>query len=823
MVSESTQYPELRSVMSSPMPRFTMPLHIRFHHLMTKGLVSLSALMFCACAVGQYEVSSWRDHFPYGVANEVVVANGEVVARTPNALFTVDTATYEVSRFVKGQGLSQSNPSALGYDRSRDQWIIAYDDGGIDLRDNAGVTNIPDLRIAQIVGSKRINAINIFGDFAYLSSAVGVIVLDLNKQEIADTWSLTPAEVPVNARCLLEFAGQWLVGTDLGVLAAPKSDPFLANPDRWELWGLGPNLGPVLDLHRYAGFWWMVTEVPDSKFALVWRGTDDGFWEVMPGWDENGLLFGGMDDGPWILAPDGARREGLIVASCCHVWGWNAEGEAESMDEALPEFANVQDLAIAEGDVLGRVWLASTVGGIVTWTPQPSDSSIPTRTNKPQGPPNSAVRKLDCWNDNLWVATGGVSASWTPAFQSDGLFQFRDRSWNVPVLPESANDIADIKDIMDVSIDPTDPSHVVFSSYEEGLLELREGEVVRVLNASNSSIELSEVGGSPRSAVSGLDFDTDGNLWFTTPWTTNCLHVLTPNGETTSMNLGEEGQSLLFGDVEVTRDGFVWVVLPRGEGVLVYDPAGTPTISADDNWTILTTAQGKGGLPSNDVFCVEEDLDEEIWIGTANGPCVFYQSSTAFEDDVSASQILISQDGNLQYLLETEVIQSIIIDAGNRKWLGTSGSGVYVLAADGLTTDHHFTVDNSPLPSNNIQDIAMDYGSGEVYIGTSLGLLSYRGEATNWDREMEGVRVMPNPIRANHSGPIVIDGLAYQSTVHITDVTGRRIAELRSNGGRATWDGMMDDGGRAPYGVYLAFATDQNGKEGAVVKFAVIR
>ena len=289
------------------------------------------------------------------------------------------------------------------------------------------------------------------------------------------------------------------------------------------------------------------------------------------------------------------------------------------------------------------------------------------------------------------------------------------------------------------------------------------------------------------------------------------------------MNLGEQGQSLLFGDVEVTRDGYVWVVLPRGNGVLVYDPAGTPTLAGDDNWTILTTAQGQGGLPSNDVFCIEEDLDEEIWVGTANGPCVFYQSSTVFGDDVNASQILISQDGNLQYLLETDVIQSIIIDAGNRKWVGTAGSGVYVLAADGLTTDHHFTVDNSPLPSNDIQDIAMDYGSGEVYIGTSVGLLSYRGEATNWDRDMEDVRVMPNPIRGDHTGPIVIDGLAYQSTVHITDATGNRIAELRSNGGRATWDGLLDNGQPAPYGVYLAFATDRNGKEGAVVKFAVIR
>ena len=116
--------------------------------------------MTCA----QYEVSSWRDHFPYGAAEEVIVANGEVVARTPNALFSVDTATYEVSRFVKGQGLSQSNPTALGYDALRDQWVVAYDDGGIDLRNSLGVTNIPDLRIAQVVGSKRIQAVTIEGD-----------------------------------------------------------------------------------------------------------------------------------------------------------------------------------------------------------------------------------------------------------------------------------------------------------------------------------------------------------------------------------------------------------------------------------------------------------------------------------------------------------------------------------------------------------------------------------------------------------------------------------------------------------------------------------
>ena len=795
---------------------FAMPTFLRFSSCLWLACLALSMH-------GQYEVSSWRDHYPYGSTFEVAVANGVVMGRTPSALFSVDTATYEVSRWVKGQGLSQSNPSAIKYDQDRAQWVVGYEDGGIDLRDDWGVTNVPDLRISQVVGDKGIRSITIEGEFAYLASAVGIVVLDLTKQEIADTWGLMPSTVQVDARCIMSHEGRWLVGTDLGVLAADQNDPFLANPDRWDAWELAPDLGAVLELKRFGEVWWMATEVEGTDLSVVWRGNDNGLWEVMPGWDAEGLLYGGMDAGDWILDDDGGRAEGLIVASCCQAWGWNTLGIAVSPWAELPTFTEVRDVAIAPNESEGRVWLAGSVGGLVTWVPQPSATSAPTRTNRPTGPPKPAVRRMDCWNDNLWVASGAVSPSWTPQYSSDGMYQYSDGTWTSPALPESANDIADVKDILDVSIDPLDQNHVVFSSYEEGLIEVREGNVVRVLNAQNSSIELSNVGGSPRSAVSGLDFDRDGNLWFTTPFTGTCLHVLLPDGTTVGMNLGTQGQSLLFGDVKATSDGYVWVVLPRGDGVLVYDPAGTPGDPSDDDWRILTNKVGEGALPSNNVFCIEEDLDREIWIGTANGPCVFYQSATVFSEDVNASQILISQDGNLQYLLETEIVQSIIIDAGNRKWVGTAGSGVFVLSADGLTTDHHFTTDNSPLPSNDIQDLAMDYTSGEVYIGTANGILSYRGEATLWDSSMDNVRIMPNPIRADHIGPIVIDGLAYESTVHITDATGNRIAQLESNGGRATWDGLMDNGQPAPYGVYLAMATDSEGKEGAVIKFAVIR
>ena len=811
MISKCTQYPDLRNVMF-----FAMPTLFRTGFCLT---------LACASFVmhGQFEVSSWRDHYPYGSAFEVAVGAGVVMGRTPNALFSVDTATYEVTRWVKGQGLSQSNPSAIKYDDARAQWVVGYEDGGIDIFDDWGVINVPDLRITQVIGDKAIRAITIEDGFAYLASAVGIVVLDLTKQEIADTWSLMPPSVQVEARCIMLHEGKWLVGTDLGILAADQNDPFLANPDRWEPWDVYPDLGAVVELKRFGQEWWVATEVEGTNRAIVWRGNDEGLWEVMQGWNVNGLPYGGMASGDWILDDDGSRTEGLIVASCCTAWGWDTLGVAVPQMMELPSFTGVRDMAIASEDNNGRVWLAGSVGGVVTWVPQPTATSVSNRTNSPSGPPKPAVRNMDCWNDNLWVASGGVNTAWTPLYSSDGIYQFSEGNWLSLDLPESANSVNGVKDIMDVSIDPLDPNHVVFSSYEEGLIEVQDGQVVRVLNAENSSIELSNIGGTPRSAVSGIDFDRDGNLWFTTPITGMGLHVLLADGSTVGMNLGTQGQALLFGDVKATSDGYVWIVLPRGGGVMVYDPAGTPGDPSDDNWRILSNKVGEGALPSKDVFCIEEDLDREIWVGTANGPCVFYQSASVFDEDVNASQILISQDGNLQYLLETELIQSIIIDAGNRKWVGTAGSGVYVLGADGLTTDHHFTTDNSPLPSNDIQDLAMDYTSGEVYIGTANGILSYRGEATLWDSSMDNVRIMPNPVRADHTGPIVIDGLAYESTVHITDAIGNRIAQLESNGGRATWDGLMDNGQPAPYGVYLAMATDREGKEGVVVKFAVVR
>ena len=445
----------------------------------------------------------------------------------------------------------------------------------------------------------------------------------------------------------------------------------------------------------------------------------------------------------------------------------------------------------------------------------------------PEGPPVALVRNVDAWNDQIWVASGGIDETWTSMYHKHGFYGMSGMRWNWIPNQDGLNDLAGINDPMAVSIDPTNPFHAYFGSWEEGLIEVQNGEVVDIYNESNSTLELGNFGGSPRVGVGGVDFDRFGNLWFTNAYSEAPLHVRLNDGSFVAMALGNAlGNTGWLGDVLAARNGYIWCVMPRGQGVLVYDTNLTPGDTQDDDWRILTSDPAKGGLPSDDIYCLEEDLDGEIWIGTAAGPCVIYLPSVVFDDGYEnpvASQILIQQDGNYQLLLETEVVETICIDGGNRKWIGTQNSGAYLLSSDGIDQVAHFTSDNSPLLSNQVTDIALNHRNGEVLIGTQRGLMGWRGDASNFVQEIDELRVYPNPVEADFEGWVTVEGLAYNSTVHITTLSGRTVATVQSEGGRAVWDTRDFSGELVPYGVYMVFATDATGASAGVTKLAVTR
>jgi len=261
-----------------------------------------------------------------------------------------------------------------------------------------------------------------------------------------------------------------------------------------------------------------------------------------------------------------------------------------------------------------------------------------------------------------------------------------------------------------------------------------------------------------------------------------------------------------------------------GKGLLVFNPNGTLGNYSDDSYKLLIDGEGNGNLPSTDVLSIEEDLDGEIWVGTAQGLVIIYSPESIFsEEGYDAEFIYIEQDGNTQKLLETEAINAIEIDGSNRKWIATRNSGAFLFSDDGLRQVYHFTQKNSPLLSNSVYDIAINHSNGEVFFGSEKGIMGFFSTATNFDNEMKEVKVFPNPVRPEYEGNITIDGLAYDTNVKITDIQGNIMYETTSEGGRAIWNGRRFDGERPATGVYLIYVTTKDGSADDVRKITFIR
>ena len=441
----------------------------------------------------------------------------------------------------------------------------------------------------------------------------------------------------------------------------------------------------------------------------------------------------------------------------------------------------------------------------------------------PDGPLFNSSFSIDASPGQLWVNFGDVTVSFDPfPITRKGISNLREGEWfNISYneLTQTLNKEAN--DLVRVQIDPNDPNRVFMSSFQKGLLQIEDQTPIKLFDESNSGLDITYQNPNFGIRIFGIDFDSQGNLWAVQAQDEEGLLRISPEGQLQKNDISNvfnfDNPPLAFTEVETTRENFVFFGVVS-DGLVGYNPNNGQVKKIGVNL-------GNGNLPNSTVRSLAVDNNNRLWIGTLKGLRVLFSPGGFFDENnnVDTQPIIILEDGVPQELLFEQVITDIEVDGSNNKWIATASSGVFYLSSNGQETLLRFTAENSPLPSNNVQDIAIDEFSGVVYFATVNGLVAYNGTSTAPRDSLEEVYVYPNPVRPSFTGNVTIDGLTANANVKITDIEGSLVFETTSEGGSVLWDTTAFGRYKVASGVYLVIITAEDAIETKISKIMIVR
>ncbi len=765
-------------------------------------------------------IGGWQEHLSYKNALSVTAGNGIVYCATKSGVFSFKKSDNSMTRLSKINSLSDVEATVIRINPFNNKVIVSYKNSNIDLIENNRVVNISDIKRKSIIGNKLINNISFINQYAYLSCGFGIVVIDMDRDEVKDTYYIGPGGAAIDVRDIANDGTYLYAATSSGIYRALLSNPNLAN---FASWTLINNLASGIDLPtgiyntiavfngkmytNYSNYIMNNTYNQDSMFVLD-IATSSWSHFIPSGFPTSGSGY--------ITYTIKNNYNQLLLVLEGSVYTFNTSLVGTGYYSGY--FSDATRAKDAVLDNAGGIWMADSKYGLVSWLP-----GIGYQARYPNGPSNERVINMSLSDEVLWVAPGGVNVSWQNVGFTDGLYSFANESWtNVNGDYPSVINLDTIYDIMNVIVDPDNSKKAYASTWGFGVIELNNGVPTNVYTESNSSLHAISANGPIWTY--GLAFDEAKNLWITNSVVTNALSVKKATGGWQDFDFSAIlGAGSYLGQVLVDKTDQKWIVLTRGGGILVTKIGTTAATISAANTKKLTISPGNGALPTTAVECLAKDLDDEIWVGTGKGVCVFYTPENVFTGaNFDAQQILLEQDGHVQILLETEIVQAIAVDDANRKWIGTANSGVFLMSADGTKQIQHFDETNSPLFSNDVKSIVINHKTGEVYFGTSKGVISYRGTAAEAYDDFTDVYAFPNPVNHGYNGPIAIKGLMNNSTLKITDITGSLVYETKSEGGQAIWYGTNFKNERVSSGVYMVFCTSEDGTKKFVTKILII-
>lgn len=761
--------------------------------------LTVIGILFCTLsAFPQSAVGSWNLYSSYHDAVKCVPAGEKIFVLSDGSLYSYLPEDGDIQIYNKENSLSENNISFIEYAPSVKTLVIVYKNANIDLLDveNDDIYNITDFKNKSLP-DKTINFLKVVDDYAYLATNFGVVTLNLAKREFSRTFTLNQV-----VRCSFKMGKHIIASTSDGVFKGKDGDN-LSDVGNWN------KISPYI-FHDLAEF--------DNRLIVL--GKYDGIYSLDIETKKLTTLLTGKYNYLKVVKQQliAANTEEMVIF--------------DNMTSYTKYTLNGKcNYIVSNGN---SYWTSEGSGGLNGYEMKENTLIRKVSDILPNSPRRNYCDYMTFAGEERLLIAGGCLNYFDYTFYEGTLMIYEKGKWSEfkedSIAAQTGEAYMNMTSIVQ---DPEDSEHHFASSFGHGLYEFRNREMVQHYTYNNSPIETAvpdPVYSARYVRVPRLVYDTQNNLWMTNTGIRNNIKILKKDGTWKSMYYSEIANLPTVVDIYFDLRGWIWLNSMRMPAALFcINPNGTPYDESDDITKIVSTIftnQDGEKITLNELNCMVEDRDGTLWLGTDQGVFTLYSPQNFFNTDYYFTQIKIPRnDGTnyADYLFDGVYISAICVDGANRKWIGTQSNGIYLISADGLETLHHFTQENSPLTSDNIVSIACHPKTGEVFIGTDAGLVSYMSDATEPEDKLKesNIHAYPNPVSADYSGPVTITGLTFDCNVKIVSATGKLICEGISSGGQYSWDGTAR-GDRVASGVYYVLTTDEEGNEGVATKILVI-
>ncbi len=751
----------------------------------------------------QSAIGEWIDYQSYASAKNLVDTGDKVYCVTEGGLFSFNKSDNSIQKMSGINGLSDVGVQRIAYSKENDVLLIAYQNANIDLLFGNTIYNLSDIKRKQISADKAINNIMFSGKLAYLSCGFGIVVVNLERKEIKDTYIIGNEGEYLNVLDMATDGSNFYAATVSGIYKASVTEQNLQNYNNWVRQTNIPH--------------------PDKKFNAIefFNGHIIANYNTSEWAKDEMYQLNGNDWTPFLsniryIHDITTNGNYIVFTSQEEVYVYNNNYELVKYIPKYPIAGHEKEIVYSMSAVIDNqniLWIAYLEQGLV---------KVGTQSERivPEGPSDNKIFSLSMNGQDLWIASGGRNNAWGNIWTNPKFQLNREGKWSVfdrTTFP-AGNDFTDM---VCVTADPNSPDHFFAGSWGGGVLEFDAGKFKKRYDNFNSTLQtqLPDKANDPFVRIGGMSFDSKGSLWVTNPGVANVLSSFQSDGTWKSYELSGIANNQYISKVVVTESDDKWIMVCRGYGL--YALNSDNSVSKAQKVVALF---GEYKTEMNELYSMALDQNGELWVGTSGGVAVYSNPEKIWKDEVmyATRPGLNQHDNNFHPLLEKESITAIAVDGANRKWFGTKSSGVFLVSADGETEIEHFTSENSPLLNDEITDIAINQKTGEVFIGTISGLISYMGEATAGNDVFSDVYVYPNPVRETYEGSIVIKGLVDETDVKITDISGDLVYKTTSLGGQAIWNGKNLNGNRCKTGVYLVFLSDALGEKTKITKLMFI-